>query len=230
MTDEKRRTDGFTPTPHRACARCAPSERSRARLVSGFTLIEMTVVIAVLGLLATAMIPSSRKGERQVALAKEQALIVGALIRAKSLSIQKFQDRGQTICGWGVHFEIQTPPLRSRYLIFKDLLTGSECTDANGSDRRYTDFNEEVAGLSFQLDARVKFVALPIPGIPDIVFVPPEQFVYLGGCSPSWPDPPDPPVGCSRPAPSRVTIELKTINDNFSSSIEVNKAGRINPF
>lgn len=215
------------------CAR-----KSLCRKGAGFTLIEMTVVIAVLGLLATAMIPSSRRGERQVALAKEQALIVGALVRAKSLSIQKFEDRGQKICGWGVHFDVQLPPQRSRYLIFKDLFESPipthECNDEDGSDRRYSGPAEEVTGFSFQLDARVKFVAPPIPGIPDIVFVPPEQFVYLGGCSPSPPEPPNPTIGpgCSPPVPdpSHVTIKLKTVDDTFSASLEVNKAGRINPF
>ena len=175
----------------------------------GFTLIEMTVVIAVLGLLAAAMIPSSRRGERQVALIKEQSLIVGALVRAKSLSIQKFNDRGLEVCGWGVHFDIQLPPLRSRYLIFKDLFSSPdpthECGDADGSDRRYSGVAEEVTGFSFQLDPRVKFVA---PAISDIVFVPPAQSVYLGGCSPSPPIPPNPPTGClpREPDSCRVTI------------------------
>lgn len=199
---------------------------------SGFTLIEMLITIGIFMLLTGLLIPYSRKGERQILLFREQALVHGALIYARNLAIEKFQVGGQPVCGWGVHFDRAA----NRYAVFRD--NPHPLFGCDRSNKIWDSPADEL--VSFHVDAasaardpasvRVRFGVFEptiITNAFDILFVAPEQFVFLNGCSPS---PPGIPNGvCTlSPAPDTVRIVLETSDGAFTKAIEMNKAGQIN--
>lgn len=204
-----------------------PLRGVRAR--AGFSLIEMIIAVSVLAVLTAIMIPYSRRGEGQLVLAREQALLQGAIVHAKNLSIQKYEETGwgAEVCGWGVHID---PQFMGQdmvvYGIFRDKPgLGGKC-DQNPSDKVYTPGAGE-AVEPFTVDSRLR-LAFP-PDVRDIVFVPPEQYVYLDGCSPSDPNPPHASECAARHAapPDGAIIMLETIDGSFRAGVEFNKAGQI---
>ena len=128
-----------------------------------FTLVEMLVVMAIIAVISASLILYSRTGERQIILFKDQALIVAALSRAKSLSVATFGQAGVP-CGYGVHFE--TP---RKFLIFKDLVS-----DCNASDNIYSGGNELFE--SFELNQSLNFGNLTLT---DVIFIPPNPKVVI---------------------------------------------------
>jgi len=165
----------------------------------GFTVIEMLIVVAILGVISAALITSMHVGERQIALFKEQARIINVLSRAKALSIATFGEGGSVPCGFGVHFEAP-----NKFLIFKDLATASDCVSA---DKKYSDSSEIYE--SFQLDSRVAFDAL---GLSDIVFIPPAPTVI---------------INLNGVQQDQATIIIKTVSGSDSKTIKINSAGQI---
>lgn len=133
------------------------------RCSTGFTIIEMLVVIAILSLISTSLLLYSRTGERQIILFREQSRIVGTLSRAKSLSIATLGQVGVP-CSYGVHFE--TP---KKFSIFKDL-----ASDCNAADKVYSGIDELLE--SFELDQAVNFGNLTLT---DIVFIPPDPRIVI---------------------------------------------------
>src|SRR3989344_9572994 len=97
----------------------------------GFTLIELIIVIGIVGVLTGGLAFYSRSAERQIILFRDQAKIVEALLRAKSLSISTYSD-ADAPCGYGVHID----QARKEIIIFKDLVNvGVNCINA---DNAYT--------------------------------------------------------------------------------------------
>lgn len=190
----------------------------------GFTLIEMVVVVGITVLLVATLLPYSRRGEQQIILFKEQALLLGSISRAKALSIEKRQEAGEAICGWGVHLDA----VQGEYILFADKPPqGASCEGGLGSDKVYhTGEGEERE--QFRLDARVRFQD-PLP-VTDILFVPPEQSVYLDGCSPDrFSLPPNPPngSGCVVAPPVEILLTLQSADARFHAGIRVNIAGKV---
>ena len=64
----------------------------------GFTLIELVIVIGIVGVLTGGMVFYSRSAERQIILFRDQAKIVEALLRAKSLTISTYIDIDASFC------------------------------------------------------------------------------------------------------------------------------------
>ena len=166
----------------------------------GFTLIEMLVVIGIISLLSGIFIVYSRTGEQQILLFRDQAKIVGAISRAKSLSASSFRaslTKTDSSCGYGVHFEIP-----NTFIIFKDL-----AEDCELSDQKYTFSNAAEKFESFQLDSRLKFDALT--NLSDIVFIPPDISAVI------------------TPDQDEAVIVIKTIDDKSSATIKINSAGQV---
>lgn len=166
----------------------------------GFTLIEMLVVIGILSLLSGIFIVYSRTGEQQILLFKDQAKIVGAISRAKSLSASSYRaslTQTDNSCGYGVHFEFP-----NTVIIFKDFAENCEL-----SDQRYTSSNAAENFESFKLDSRLKFDALT--NLSDIVFVPPDISAVI------------------TPEQDEAVIVIKTIDDKSSATIKINSAGQV---
>jgi prepilin-type N-terminal cleavage/methylation domain-containing protein len=127
--------------------------------MKGFTLIEMLVVISVMTLLSSLLILYSRSGENQIILFRDQAKLITALNRAKSLSVQMF-NAPELPCAFGVYFS----QAENRFLIFRDLALN--CRDA---DHVYT--GSEELFESYQLSSKIKFGELTLT---NIVFIPPD--------------------------------------------------------
>ncbi len=125
----------------------------------GFTLVETLVVISIMVLLSSFLILYSRTGENQIILFRDQARLIAALNRAKSLSIQTF-NVPQPSCAFGVHFS----QAENSFVIFKDL-----AGDCLNSDNIYTGTGELFE--KYQLSPRVKFADLALI---DIIFIPPD--------------------------------------------------------
>lgn len=129
----------------------------------GFTLVEILVVMAIIAVVSASLILYSRTGERQIILFRDQAGIIAALSRAKSLSVATFGQAGVP-CGYGVHFEAPR-----KFLLFKDL-----ASDCSAADHVYSGPNELFG--SFELNQSLNFGNLTLT---DIVFIPPNPKVVI---------------------------------------------------
>lgn len=128
----------------------------------GFTIVEMVVVIAIMGLISGIMVAYNRTSDEKIALFSDEAKVVGVLQRAKSFALEK---RGNA-CAFGVHFEKP-----GTMIIFQDLpIEGIACGEGNFNEQY--DTGEAVEEIS--LDQRIDFASLPGEGSShDVVFIPP---------------------------------------------------------
>lgn len=137
----------------------------------GFSLFEMVVVIGITALLSTIAVTYNRSGERQLAIFKDQAVVVGLLNRAKSLAIQKYQNPAITqdwvFCAFGLHLEAPR-----EIILFTDLGSGS-CDPTNANYRYDEGVTPPEALETKALDVRNVFSGLPEGGL-DILFIAPE--------------------------------------------------------
>lgn len=143
----------------------------------GFTLIELAVTLGIMVLLTSILIIYSRASEDQIILFKEQAKVINAIMRAKSLAIQTFAEEGAA-CGYGIHIGYSSGNKLNKLIIFKDLPTVSEDCIENGTytgDKIYTPTNPDELFKEDALDERLEFLGIPR----DIVFIPPDPEVII---------------------------------------------------
>lgn len=171
----------------------------------GFSLFEMVVVVGITVLLSALTITYNRSGERQLLLFKDQAVVVGLLNRAKSLSVQKYQNPAITqdwvFCAFGVHFEAPRD-----VILFADLGEGS-CDPVNANYRYDAGVVPPEALETKSLDARNEFSGLPEGGL-DILFIAPELTATSSAGLP-------------------VTITINSTVGGLSSETTVSAAGQI---
>ena len=135
----------------------------------GFSVIEMLVVISTLVLLTSILVLYNRTGERHIIVLREQAQLIGTILRAKSFAINTLVEDAPA-CGYGVHADIGT----GTYFIYRD-----RTSPCSASDRQYGDASDEkVDGTEVALDSAVRFAT---GGLADIEFVPPDPQVFLDG-------------------------------------------------
>ena len=134
--------------------------------ISGFTVMEMFVVLGFIILMMGILIVYNRAGERQIILFREQYSITNAIVQAKSLAIATF-GRPNVPCGYGVHFNSG-----GDYFIYEDVAI--DCNQA-GRDRSYPG-NPSLIVSSFKLPLGISFSGLSVS---DIVFAPPEPKIYI---------------------------------------------------
>ncbi|MDP2695674.1 MAG: type II secretion system protein [bacterium] len=170
---------------------------------SGFSLIELLVVVSILGVLTSLLILYSRDSERQLTLIREQSKLVSTILRAKSLAVQTFIGEGPT-CGYGVHFSEND----ASYTLFKDAKINNECS---ANDKVLTDANEweetvDLSSLGVQISSGQTS---------DIFFIPPDPQVAINGAVSS--------------VPVDVIVDLSIIiNGQLSTrSIKINNAGQV---
>jgi len=165
----------------------------------GFTMIELLVVMAIMGLLTSLVITYSRTGERQIVLFKDQASLISLLIKARSLSVGTL---GEVVapCGYGVNFNES-----GSVIIFKDSSPGNDpkCLDA---DNVYNSGEEKVE--EFILNPALKFDELDLA---DIVFIPPMPKVVIDNDKTKL----------------EAIIKIKSISGSGERAIKVTNAGQI---
>lgn len=138
---------------------------------SGFTLVEILVVLGIVTVLVGVALSANRTSKSQLSLFKTEALLVGSINRAKALSQQRLDI--ENICAFGVHFsasgflifgdKIVDPVTNTRCRNLGDMYTGNAIYD-EGYD--YIVDNPTVldSGISFNVEVQDK----------DIVFLPPD--------------------------------------------------------
>lgn len=168
---------------------------------SGFTLIEILIVISILTLMTSFLVLYNRAGESQIILFKEKANLIGALARAKNLAFGTLIENvgGMVVCGYGVYAE------SAGYFLYRDL-----AADCQASDRGYSGdgSGEKIVNDAFALSAAVK---LSKEGISDILFVPPFPDVYFDG----------------QRATGEAELVLSVIDGQTKVGVTVNGAGQI---
>ncbi|MEK7144089.1 MAG: type II secretion system protein [Patescibacteria group bacterium] len=130
----------------------------------GFTIIELLVIIATLMTMTGFLVIYNRAGERQIIIFQEQAKVINAISRARSLSVATF-GKASAPCGYGVHFDAPRT-----VTIFKDL-----AADCGSADKKYTPSNPEEKIEQFHLDSKVSLDL----GLTDVLFIPPDPIVII---------------------------------------------------
>ncbi len=105
-------------------------------LSSGFTVIEMVVVLAISVILSSILIIYSGDSRKFLIFSNERSLIVSAIFKAKSYSLETYQptqftisgiNPTESICGWGVRFE-KNPSGDDKYYVYKDIDPSGTCS------------------------------------------------------------------------------------------------------
>ena len=178
---------------------------------TGFTLIEMLVVISVTLILSAVLIGYSREAGKQLLLVNNQAKLVSLISRAKSLSIVTFIENtalpsspsDPKVCGYGVHVEKGTGEVS----IFRDL-----AIDCANSDNKFGSGDVKLTSQLdiFKLDSQVTQFASDTT-LRDVIFIPPDPTTIING-----------DVSTKEAA---ISIEVK--DGSSKSTVKINNAGRI---
>jgi type II secretory pathway pseudopilin PulG len=177
---------------------------------SGFTLIEILVIITMLSLLSGILVIYNRSTERQILLFREQAKIINLILRAKSLALSTYTKSGSP-CAYGIHLDQANKELR----IFQDLDANGTTADCTTADNLYDPNSMYAAQENLdppaieKLDAQVSFLD-PLR-VTDVTFIPPNPDVII------TPD----------PAPSNeASIEIVAAG-GISKKIKINRFGQV---
>lgn len=176
----------------------------------GFTLLETTIVIGIMIILSAIMIGYNRSSEKQIALYKDQAIIVGLINRAKSLALQRFNTSGVEVCAFGVYFDAQATP--NRFILFQDKKrTGTTpCKNNNGVylENGSYDISEELTTADiFTLHPKLKFKDISGSSDGNIIFIPPELEIKTDA--------------------SPFVVNIQSVDGSLCSSIEIGVGGQI---
>lgn len=173
---------------------------------TGFTIVELLVVMGITAILFTSLVFYSRTAEKQLILFKEQMKIITALQKAKSLAIVAFSE-SQTTCGYGVNFD----KTNNKMTIFKEQ-PASGNNSCSTRDHIYTSIDEFYEEI--KLDNRtIKFGNLinSDGGVfADIVFISPEPIIVIDDSSSEF-----------------ATIEITDILGVNKKTVKVTDAGQI---
>lgn len=83
----------------------------------GFTIFELLVVVAVIGIISTILVVNWRQGEKQYLLQRTAQKIVQDIRKAQDLALTSYRHQGQIPPNYGVYFTTQGP---TSYKIFTD--------------------------------------------------------------------------------------------------------------
>lgn len=188
-----------------------------------FTLIELTIVAAIIGLLAAIVFANWREGERQFALLRSTHQLAQDLRRVQQMAIsaQKtppaFGEEVFPRGGYGIYFEINPEaPKGYRIILFAD------CDGEGDYDKSGTaDCTGAVPGFGLSRDETIESLTL-------------EEGVVIKALSPSSPDlsltitfkPPDPEISISGGDIAIITLSLKDA-PAITRTVTINKVGLI---
>jgi prepilin-type N-terminal cleavage/methylation domain-containing protein len=179
------------------------SERSNR---SGFTLIEILIVIAITALLAGLILTYSSSSRDQVSLYVEEAKLSQTIAKAKSLTISTY-NLPEVPCGYGVHMDYVT----STYTLFSynDPDPKSKC------DFTLLDPSFETPITVVQLPANLAFKAPNAASVDDILFLPPNPDTWI------WLE------GAGAVTSTEGKVSLVSRSGTYSVNVSVSSAGQI---
>ena len=135
----------------------------------GFTLIEMLVVLAVIGIITGVVLTNYRKGEKQYELQMAKQKIISEIRRVENMSLGAVEFKGEVPKGgFGISFDKDAS---SYYYIFADK-DGEKDYDGTGELVRKVNLPSkiEISSLSENGEG-VSYL--------DIVFLPPDPETYV---------------------------------------------------
>lgn len=175
------------------------------RSVTGQTIIELIVTLSVIVGLISILIIYNRTGQRVVRVPRAAEKLAFDLRRAQNYALTVREFAGEIPCAYGIHFDVG----QNQYILFADLLTGSDCTSANG--QRAPGGSEDVEAIKMEEGV---IVMSSTNDVSDIVFVPPSATVSF---FPSF------PVG-----PASITLGFQGGIPSITKTVRVNRVGRVN--
>lgn len=192
----------------------------------GFTLLEITVVIAIISLLAVIILVNYRGGEKQSALLRSTHRLAQNLRQVEEMAISSRKtppEFGEEVFpqgGYGIYFEIDPAAPKGYHIIlfadcdgegdYDDLVTAHTCAEAEpglGNSR------DETIREPLLLEEGIKIQKLQVDSFPvdllPITFTPPDPTVTIAGGNEAV-----------------ITLCLKD-NESITRTVTVNIAGLI---
>jgi prepilin-type N-terminal cleavage/methylation domain-containing protein len=173
---------------------------------SGFTLVEVLVVIAITSLLAGLILTYSSESRDQVALYVHQAKLSQTISKAKSLTVSTYNNP-VIPCGYGVHVDYA----QNTYKLFSYGVAGAppQCSGITTLDNSL-----ETTITTEKLPPNLSFEKPDSEAIVDILFLPPnpDTWIWLHGGN-----------GTS----TFGSISLQTNSGTWSVPVLVSSAGQI---
>lgn len=176
--------------------------------VSGFTLVEMLIVMSLVLILIAVAAMYNKTASRQIMVSREHAKVLTAFVRARSegLAIPKTDPSVEHICAYGVHVD----PASRTIVLFKDLgsIAPASCASAN---HRYDGDRETIQRIV--LDATVAMTAVRLS---DVVFIPPNGDVIISDTDGK--------------TMQSATVTVAGANNEFVRGVKINTFGQITEF
>jgi len=178
---------------------------------SGFTLVELMVVLSIITVLTSILVGYSKQNSKYLLLSTTQARVLSIVSRAKFLSIETFffQDLGgpgpsRKTCGYGVHVDTSA----NEIFIFQDRRPAMAGCPANNIWNPGLD-----ARLTGELDSvKINPELMTLGGtLRNVVFVPPDPEVYINGPS----------------GDESASIDITLVDTTGSFSVTVTNAGQV---
>ena len=201
---------GFTPYNNCDKADTISPRNYNRSCATGFTLIEILVVVSVTLVLSGILIGYSREAGKQLILMNNQAKLVSLIARAKSLSTATFLENtlpllpgSPVVCGYGVHVDTASGEI----FIFRDL-----AVDCASGDNKFGSGDVKLTGQLnvFELNSQATQFASDTP-LRAVIFIPPDPTIIING-----------DVSTKEAA---ISIEVK--DGSSKSTVKINNAGRI---
>ncbi len=134
----------------------------------GFSLIEMIMVTAIIGILATILILNFRAGSGETALRQVAQQISSDVRRAQTMALSGRRYDGQARCGYGVtQIDEQT------YQIYVG--PDSQGVDCHSITEKNFDTEDQIVETIGLIDSQISIVGT----FPDIFFEPPNPTTYI---------------------------------------------------
>lgn len=203
---------------------------------SGFTLVEILVVLAITAVLSGLAIVYSHVGQNQVALSVEESKVAQLILEAKELSIATYSTNVAT-CGYGVHFNYAGTS--STYSLFEynsaspapgggreicpSIASTTNPSNGNGIEQYEQEYESGSYNLFMAPGVTLKNGGAASNTIQDILFYPPNPCTLISLDAKTFLD------NCTGSAgpPAESYVYLATVDGSEARAISVSPAGQV---